>query len=157
MCPDTSAGTLAIAAAPAPHFVCAVQSVLDRNSCHPDLCSPLRQLMWRYRATTYRLIQCSHQYKMVGMLECACAPTHLYARVSVGSPQAAHTRFTPAGGGATRHDTVPTLRTKTFSYAWSNLQMLRTVPHANPDLCSQLRPLMWRSIAPQPIRYSYSN
>ena len=48
------------------------------------LCSLLRQLMWRYRATTYRLIQCSHQYKMVGMLECACAPTHLYARVSVG-------------------------------------------------------------------------
>ena len=48
------------------------------------LCSLLRQLMWRYRATTYRLIQCTHRYKMVGMLECACAPTHLYARVSVG-------------------------------------------------------------------------
>ena len=32
------------------------------------LCSLLRQLMWRYRATTYRLIQCSHWYEMVGML-----------------------------------------------------------------------------------------
>ena len=105
MCPDTSAGTLAIAAAPAPHFVCAVQSVLDRNSCHPDLCSPLRQLMWRYRATTYRLIQCSHQYKMVGMLECACAPTHLYARVSVGPTGSAHT--------GRRNDTPPALQTKT--------------------------------------------
>ena len=28
------------------------------------------------------LIPCSHRYKMVEMLECACAPTHLYARES---------------------------------------------------------------------------
>ena len=35
MCPDTSAGTLAIAAAPAPHFVRAVQSAQDRTSCQP--------------------------------------------------------------------------------------------------------------------------
>ena len=68
MCPGTFAGTLAIAAAPAPRFVRVVQSALDRTSCHPNLCSLLRQLMWRYRATTYRLIQCSHWYEMVGML-----------------------------------------------------------------------------------------
>ena len=42
-------------------------------------------------AFTARLIQCSHRYKMVGMLECACAPTHLYARVSVGPTGSAHT------------------------------------------------------------------
>ena len=41
LCPDTSAGTLAIAAGPAPHFVRAVQSALDRTSCHLDLCSHL--------------------------------------------------------------------------------------------------------------------
>ena len=35
MCPGTFAGTLAIAAAPAPHFVRAVQSALDRTSCQP--------------------------------------------------------------------------------------------------------------------------
>ena len=64
MCPDTFAGTLAIAAAPALHFVRAIQSALDLPSCHPDLCSFLRQLMWRYRATTYRLIQCSHRYEV---------------------------------------------------------------------------------------------
>ena len=38
---------------------------------------------------------------MVGMLECACAPTHLYARVSVGPTGSAHT--------GRRHDTAPAL------------------------------------------------
>ena len=42
MCPDTSAGTLAIAAAPAPHFVCAVQSALDRTSCRPNFMLALK-------------------------------------------------------------------------------------------------------------------
>ena len=39
---DPSAGTLAIAAAPAPHFVCAVQSALDRTSCRPNFMLALK-------------------------------------------------------------------------------------------------------------------
>ena len=69
MCLDTSAGTSGNRGGARPSFrmrgpICAGPYLMPPKL----LCSLLRQLMWRYRATTYRLIQCSHWYEMVGML-----------------------------------------------------------------------------------------
>ena len=65
MCPDTSAGTLAIAAAPAPHFVCAVQSALDRS---PYLILMPPRFMLAIKTTYVALSRCGLRFPHGGVI-----------------------------------------------------------------------------------------